>query len=174
MKEKWKDVLGYEGKYQVSDLGRIRTLTPRHGGTTLVLHPSHDKDGYLIIWLYKNGTKTFKRVHRLVAEAFIENKDKKPQVNHIDENKENNCVNNLEWVTCKENNNHGTRNARVSAAKRNTKCKKIIQMDFNGGVLKTWDSVNEVERQLGFDTAALSRCCRWIQKTSYGYRWEYA
>ena len=107
MKEIWKDIKGYEGIYQVSNFGRIKSSY-----TKRILKGGKNKAGYLLVGLYKQGVLSRKSIHRLVAEAFIPNPDNKPEVNHIDENKTNNMVSNLEWMTAKENINHGTRNER--------------------------------------------------------------
>lgn len=103
MKEVWKDIEGYEGLYQISNLGRVKRVA-----TGKVLKGGKDKDGYLMVKLYKNNIRSNKKIHRLVAEAFIPNPENKPQVNHADENKTNNSLDNLEWMTAKENINHGT------------------------------------------------------------------
>lgn len=121
--ETWKDIKGYEGRYQVSDKGRVKSLahvTIRKNGRKLplkerILKPSTNHKGYLLVVLYdySGKAKTIK-VHRLVCEAFHKNPDNKPCVNHIDENKANNKASNLEWCTVKENCNYGTRNARIA------------------------------------------------------------
>ena len=111
MNEIWKDIEGYEGLYQVSSFGRVKRVT-----TGRILKGSKDKDGYLVVGLYKNNTKSTKKIHRLVAQAFIPNHEHKPEINHIDEDKTNNKVSNLEWITRKENLNHGTRNERAGKA----------------------------------------------------------
>lgn len=110
--EIWKDIKGYEGIYQVSNLGRVKSLK-RYSNNNAntkdrLLKPSFNKKGYLRVVLCKNGIQYNKTIHRLVAEAFIPNPDNKPQVNHIDEDKTNNRISNLEWMTNKENRNHGT------------------------------------------------------------------
>lgn len=115
--ESWKEVVGYEGLYEVSSCGRVRSLDrlihrEQSGNKVVIpikgklLSLRQDKDGYLIVNLSKHGTKVSKRVHRLVAQAFIANPEDKPQVNHIDGKKNNNIVSNLCWVTSLENISH--------------------------------------------------------------------
>lgn len=99
--EIWKDITGYEGLYQVSTLGRVLSLRKN-----IILKPGNDKDGYLNINLSLNSKSKTLKIHRIVAKMFIENIDNKPQVNHIDFNKKNNNINNLEWCTIKENSMH--------------------------------------------------------------------
>ena len=120
MTEIWKDIVGYEGLYQVSNLGNVKRLKGYKGrgkGYIVEEHlikPSISSNGYQNVVLCKNGkTKTF-TMHRLVAIAFLYNSDNLPQVNHKDENKLNNCVDNLEWCDSKYNNNYGTRNKKCS------------------------------------------------------------
>lgn len=120
MTEIWKDIVGYEGLYQVSNLGNVKRLKGYKGrgkGYIVEEHliqPSINSRGYQNVVLCKNGkTKTFS-MHRLVAIAFLDNSDNLPQVNHKDENKLNNCVDNLEWCDSKYNNNYGTRNKKCS------------------------------------------------------------
>jgi hypothetical protein len=173
MSEIWKSVIGYEGLYEVSSLGNVRSVNWRGLGYRK-FSPVPDRDGYLQITLTKNGKQQNARVHRLVAMAFVDNPENKPQVNHIDEDRSNNVASNLEWVTCLENNNHGTRNIRVSQSKRNTNCKRILQLNKNGDPIREWVSINEVERQLGYDTGLMSKCCKGKKKSAYGYLWKYA
>ena len=120
MKEIWKDIKGYEQLYQISNFGRVRSLNKtlknrfsffkRNG---IILNPLKLTKGYLGVRLYHQSKGETKRIHRLVAEAFIPNPDNLPCVNHKDENKENNCVDNLEWCSIEYNNNYGTRNERI-------------------------------------------------------------
>lgn len=118
MKEIWKDIEGYEGKYQVSNLGRIKSLERKNSrGNQIrekILKLIYDKDGYLLVNLYKNSKKKTYKVHRLVALAHIPNPNNYPQVNHKDENPSNNHISNLEWCTNKYNCNYGTKKERLS------------------------------------------------------------
>lgn len=120
--EEWKDIKGYEGLYQVSNLGRVRSLSRYVKHRTIyilkgkLLKQRTRGKGYLAVTLCKNSKLKHYYVHRLVAEAFIPNPNNLPQVNHKDENKSNNCVDNLEWCDDKYNTNYGTRNERHSMA----------------------------------------------------------
>lgn len=172
--EIWKQVKGFEGLYEVSNLGNVRSLNYHNWGIVKNLTPTADKFGYLRVCLSKNDRQYNGIVYRMVAQAFIENPDNFPQINHINEDKSDNRVENLEWCDCLYNNNHGTRNNRISQSKRNTKCKKVIQMDLDGNVLREWVSLNEVMRVLGFNAAFVARCCHGVKPTAYGYKWQYA
>ena len=113
MIEVWKDISGYEGIYQVSNTGRIKSLSRRVPGlntnTEIILKPHTDKDGYLIVGLHNHGKSSNKKISRLVAQAFIPNPDNLPEVNHKDENKKNNNAENLEWCTTRYNLTYGNR-----------------------------------------------------------------
>lgn len=171
--ELWKPIKEFEGIYEVSNLGNVRNVSNGlHNYRILKQH--HDKDGYLRVGLSLNNKKYTKYVHRLVAESFIKNQYNKPFVNHKDEVKDNNNVSNLEWVTCIENNNYGTRNQRLSESKRNTNCKAINQFDLDGRLIKKWVSLNEIGRQEGYDITHIMRVCKGVKKTGYGYKWQYA
>ena len=161
MKEIWKDCKGYEGKYQVSNLGRVWSI-----GSQKYLKGSYDKDGYIRVNLTaKNGKVKREYIHRLVAKAFIPNPNNYPQVNHKDENKQNNCVDNLEWCTAKYNSNHGTRNKRVSKA--NSIPVYCFELD------KTFYGTREAERELGINHSSISKACKGKLKRAGGYLWEY-
>ena len=173
MTEIWKSVCGYDGVYEVSNLGNVRNVNWRGlGYRNLAL--VRDKDGYLVVTLCRNGLQRVTRVHRMVANAFIDNPYNKPQVNHKDEDKTNNRIDNLEWVSSHENNNSGTRNSRISKSKLNANCKRILQLEKNGELLKEWVSISEVYRQFGYDTGLISKCCMGKKKSAYGYLWKYA
>lgn len=167
--EIWKDIDGYEGLYRVSSHGDV--ISVRSGN---LMTPAVDKYGYFNVCLTKDGRSVSRKVHRLVAQAFIENPLNKEQVNHIDENKANNSVSNLEWATARENTNHGTRNVRMGLSKRNTNCTEVMQLDLCGNPIRKWSSFNEVYRQNGYDTGLLVKVCQGKKQTAYGYKWRYA
>lgn len=168
MPELWRDIESYEGLYQVSNYGRVKSLNYARTGKARNLRLGKHRQGYREAHLSKEGkTKIFK-VHRLVASAFIPNPENKKEVNHIDEVSSNNRMDNLEWVTPSENMNHGTRNRRV-AAKISI---PIVQIDMSGEVVHRFASAAEAGRQ-GFDSSHIVKCCRGILTTHRGYCWEY-
>lgn len=172
-KEYWKPVLGYEGLYEVSNWGRVKSMNYNHTGKERIMKLVPNKAGYLYVVLYKNGkVKTF-RVHRLVAEAFLPNPDNLPEVNHKDENKLNNNVNNLEWCSAKYNSNFGTRNKRIIAKNTNGKrSKKVYQYTLDGQFVREWKSTAECGRN-GFNQGAVAACCRGELKTHKGFIFKY-
>ena len=173
MEEIWKDIEGYEGKYQISNLGRIRILK--------IMILQETKHGYISINLYKNGKSRRQTVHRLVAKHFIPNLQNKRCVNHIDSNRKNNRVDNLEWCTDKENMQHSmkygySKNLLDRLQKiREKRKKKINQYDLDGNFIKQWNSLTEAAKMLGKKKCgAISNCCKNRNKTAYGYKWQYA
>ena len=191
-KEIWKDVKGYEGIYQVSNLGRVRSLDRMAGRNRLykgrvIMERTHNT-GYKFVRLCRNNKFEQPSIHRLVAEAFIPNPNNKPTVNHIDENKGNNIVTNLEWATYKENCNHGTRNIRahinrdekkVGEKVRQTRkklgmCHKINQYDLEGNFLKQYECAYDACVVLNCKASGIGAACRHTLKTYKGYKWEYA
>lgn len=171
--EIWKDVVGYEGRYQVSSMGRVKSLErkDRLGRTVKerILKPGVVGSGYLMISLYAGGKQKMFFVHRLVCQAFHENPDNKPQVNHINEDKADNRACNLEWSTAKENNNHGTHNERVAKARS----KPVGQYTRYGDLVKVWPSTQEAERQAGFNQGNISEVANGNRKTACGFIWKY-
>lgn len=186
--ELWKDIEGYEGLYQVSNTGKVKSLEKKvKSGDRLITKPerilTQQKRGgrtgncYLCVDLWENNKMKMFSVHKLVALAFVPNPNNYIQVNHIDECKANNNAANLEWCDCKYNQNWGTRNARISKTKTNHKStsKTVLQYTRDGVFVAEYPSVNEVERVLGFDEGHISACCigKKGYKTSYGYVWKY-
>ena len=159
MNEEWRDIDEYEGLYQISNLGRVKSLK---FGKEKILKPEKDRYGYLLIGLYKKaGERKHYSVHRLVANAFIPNPNNLPEVNHIDEDKTNNRVSNLEWMTSKEN----TRYSQAVA---------VNQYTLDDRFIRTWDCMNEIHIQLGYITGNICSCCQGKLKSSYGFKWFYS
>jgi len=188
MKEIWKDVVGYEGMYKVSNLGNVRSLdriiTHKNGRQFSVkgklLTPKNHTGGYFQVCL---GAKKYRYVHRLVAGAFILNQENLPEVNHKDENKKNNHVDNLEWCTSKYNTNYGTCIQRMLenmdyskttiAAHKANKI-PVLQLDTNHNLIRKWDSIIAAEIGVrGKKTGLINKCCQGKTKTAYGYKWQY-
>lgn len=131
MKEIWKDIKGYEGLYQISNLGRVKSLGNEYRKKEKYLKLQYSRDGYQRLGLRKSGVAKCEYIHRLVAIAFIPNPLNKPQVNHIDGNKQNNKVNNLEWVTPFENTHHAYKNNLVPHKNEKTPKKTLLKIiDF--------------------------------------------
>lgn len=173
--ENWKDISGYEGLYQVSDWGRVKSLNYHRSGAERLLVGVKNRYGYLVVSLYKDGKAKMYKVHRLVARAFIPNPDGLPQVNHRDEDKTNNIATNLEYCDAAYNSNYGTRNERVSKAKRNdpTKSKAVFQYTLDGSLVRSYPSTMEAGRRTGYDNGYISACCLGKYKQAYGYLWSY-
>lgn len=157
--ELWKDVVGAEEFYQVSSYGRVRNKITKD-----ILKPSKSGE-YRHIGL-RYGFNKDVLIHRLVAEAFIPNPLGLRCVNHIDENKENNRADNLEWCSYQYNTKYGQ-----GALKRN---QRIIQYDLQGNAIKIWESMKEASEELGLCYQGISNCCRGIKKSCGGYAWTYA
>ena len=180
MKEIWRNVVGYEGAYKISSCGNVRGF--RYKGN---FKPADNGFGYLTVCLTKNGKRKTQYVHRLVAEAFIPNPDHLPQVNHIDENKQNNKIENLEWCTAKQNTNHGTAPSR-RLAKRNYKLigdkvsktkssGEVLQFDLDGNFIARHQSPARASYAIkGKRNYNINRCLRGEANTAYGFLWRYA
>lgn len=163
--EQWRSVKGYEGLYEVSNLGRIKSLCARTNTRILIRKPVPDKDGYLTICLKKNGKVRCFKIHRLVAQAFIPNPNNLPQINHKDEDRKNNKVSNLEWCNCKYNNNYGS---------KPSKCfKPINKLAEDGTIIKSYISVNEAATDNGLEPSLISPVLNGRRKHAGGYKWEY-
>lgn len=162
--EIWRDIEGYPN-YQISNMGRVKSLGNNKTRKEKILKSGKNEKGYLIVNLFKEGKGKSFKVHRLVATAFLPNPNNLPQVNHKDENKTNNRVDNLEYCDSKYNMNYGTRTEKTQ--------KPILQFSKTGEFIKKWDSAIQVERELGFNQGNISICCKGKLKTAYGYRWCY-
>ena len=165
--EIWKDVAEYEGFYQVSNKGNVRSVARKdsrgHRCGGRILKPKYDRYGYLHVALYKNGKSKAKTVHRLVAEVFLPNPENSPQVNHMDEVKDNNELSNLEWCTHKYNMNYGTQIERAAQARS----KKVKAVNIKTGEVVTFKSTVEAERK-GYSNGNVSSACKGAYKASNG------
>lgn len=181
--EEWRDIEGYEGYYQVSNFGRVRkldryTLKTNRGVPYLqkykgcIMKAQRMKNGYLYLPLSKNGKYKGHYIHRLVAKAFAPGYREGLAVNHIDEDKMNNLPDNLEWVTYKENNSHGTRMERIGKKER----KPVLQMTITGEVIKRFESISRASMTTGIFMTNISAVChgKYGCKTAGGYRWKFA
>lgn len=183
IEEEWRDVKGYEGLYQVSNLGRVRTLGKIINGRNRsmrllkekILKPHKINGGYLQVILNCNNERKPYLIHRLVAEAFLNNPDNLPCVNHKDECKNNNIVSNLEFCTYHYNNTYGTKLKRQSDKQINGKKSiKVNQYTLDGVFIKTWISLAEVYRKMGFNQSHICQCCKGERCKAYNYIWKYA
>lgn len=176
--EIWKDVIDYEGLYQVSNLGRVKSLDmkltyKRHNGNTFrtrkgkILSTAKMRNGYLRVEMSKNANHKLNLVHRLVAQAFIPNPNNYEQVNHKDGNKENNNVSNLEWCSCEDNMKHAWENKLY-------KGRKVAQYK-DGKLIAIYDNVVKATRTLGYKNVGqnIGKVALGKRKSAYGYQWKY-
>ena len=180
MNEEWKDIPGYEGRYQVSNLGRVKSLareyiTGQHSHTIhlseKIMRPKVRESGYSLVSLNKDGIVKDAYIHRLVAQSFIPNEDDLHYVNHKDENPRNNRVDNLEWCTQKYNVNYNGANIRGGLNRRVA----IVQKTLDGEFVKEWDSALTACKEFGRKRATniSNALVSQGKKTAYGYKWEY-
>lgn len=188
--EIWKDIEGYEGLYQVSNLGRIKSFKT---SKPKIMKNQSDNRGYLQIGLIKDKKRKNFKIHRLVAEAFIENEFKKPQINHINEDKTDNRAINLEWVNQSENINYGSCQIRrrlkiIGKKKKNSTeiARKMIETKIKNNTLNNkripvkcldenikFNSTKEAAEYFGIRASEITACCRGKRKSCGGHRWEY-
>lgn len=162
--EEWRDIAGYEGKYQVSNLGNVKSLQRKER----LLKPASN-GSYLFVVLSKGGESKMHYVHRLVAQAFIPNAMNKCDVNHLNCVKTDNRAENLEWATRRENLVHAHANGLLKPPKR-----KILQFDLSGNLLREWESIAFAARSLNKVSTNIRKCCCGDRyKTAYGYIWKY-
>lgn len=164
LNEIWKPINNYEGLYEISNYGRVRSLN-RQGTKGKILKNDLRKDGYLQVHLVKKGKMKNYLVHRLVAETFIPNCDKLPEVNHINEIKSDCRTENLEWCNKKYNMNYGNRPYRNAL--------KVQQLDKENNILATFNSIREAGRINNLNQSHITKCCKGQLKTTGGYRWRY-
>lgn len=179
--EVWKDIEGYEGKYQVSNLGNVRSFTRWGKGKNLKPSASGNPGPYKHVQLVGKGRGDVRscNIHRLVAKAFVENPEGYPEINHKDGNTLNNVADNLEWCEHLHNMHHALDNGLIShefeRGKLHPNSKAVIQMEKDGTIVKEWESVNQIQRETDYRASSIFCCCnhRKHYKTAYGYRWEY-
>lgn len=168
--EIWKDIEGYEGLYQISNFGRVKSLKWNHSNIIKTLKLSNN-GGYIRTSLFKNKAEKRFYVHVLVAQAFIPNPNKYPEVNHIDENKSNNHVDNLEWCNKSYNANYGNRNKLISI--HSAMLRPVLQFDLKGNFIKEYPSIAEAVEELKIRSSGISNCCAGRYSKSGGYKWRY-
>lgn len=194
--EVWRDVKDYKGLYQVSNLGRVKSVKRyvKHykGGvksiSERILKLTNDSYGYLVIHLSKNGVGKMYKVHRLVAEAFIPNQDNKPTVDHINTIKTDNRIENLRWATDTEQKKNELTKQHSSEAhkgektnfygkygKKHPNSKPVLQYDLDGNFIKEWECASQVQREINIISSNITSCCRgrYGFKTAGGYVWKY-
>lgn len=186
--EEWKSIEGYEEKYLISNKGNVKSLYDKSGNyREYILVSRNAKNGYLYVNLYKNSKSKTKKIHRLVAEAFIPNINNLPCINHIDGNKHNNCIDNLEWCSYSENTKKAIELGLIDkekffkSGKDNIMYNKhgkehpssipVLQYDLKGNFIKRWDNIKEAEKTLKL--FHISNCCKGSRKTCGGYKWKY-
>ena len=191
MEEIWKDIKGYEKMYQISNYGRIKSLSRfinsckqyssiGYYSKEKIIKQSVSKTGYYICTLCKNGkTRTFK-VHRLIAEAFIDNPNNLPIINHKDGNKLNNSIDNMEWCDYSHNNKEAYKqglkesNLKWIVELNKRKRKKVNQYDLNNNFIKQYKSVHEAENETKAHHVNIIKVCKGQRITAGGYKWRYA
>ena len=163
--EIWRDIKDYPN-YMVSNLGNVKSLCNNKTRKEKIIKKGKDSGGYLFVNLHKKGKVKYYYVHRLVAEVFMPNPDNKPCIDHINTDKTDNSVENLRWVTHKENSNNPMTFDKIS--------KPIIQFSKDGEFIKKWDCITDVLRELGINQGNICKCCKGERKTAGGYKWLYA
>lgn len=181
--EIWKDVAGYDGKYQVSNYGNVKSNSRWKKGALLKGGMCGNPGPYRFVVLVKSSRADAKNfyIHRLVAEHFLDNPNGYKEVNHKDGNTLNNMVDNLEWCSRKYNAEHASKTGLLSKSHefetgaKNARSKPVLQIDKRGNVVKEWDSVNQIQRETTYLASSIFCCCnhRKGYKSAYGFRWEY-
>ena len=183
-KEVWRDIPEYEGLYQVSNYGNVKSLARNNCNVCLkdrILKYSKNHQGYKQVALFKKSKQKSFKIHKLVALAFIPNPNNYPCINHIDGNKQNNCVDNLEWCTYSHNNKEAFRlklKKPINKGNFNEKSfnhKQVVQYDLQGNLIRIWGSLIQIKRELGYYCCPISNCCHKRKGfyTAYGYKWDF-
>lgn len=174
--EIWKDIIEYEGLYQISSHGRVKSMKRKAINGKGILRTVREKylklieqRGYLYAALYKDGVSKWYLVHRLVGNAFIPNERGLPFINHKDENKHNNHVDNLEWCDRKYNNSYGTHNERVAKARM----LPVVKLDMEGRYIRTYQSAKDAEIDNGLSKGQICKCCKGKRASAGGFKWKY-
>lgn len=170
MNEEWRDIKGFEGAYQVSNLGRIKRIaSSRRYSSEHIMSPHKVGNGYYSVSLTYKGKKKMLKIHRVVAEAFIPNPNNYPEINHKDENPLNNTVDNLEWCTHLYNSRYGTRGHRIGQSHN----KPVVQCSLIGTFIRRWDSITDITKAYGYEQSNICKCLTGKYSQSYGYVWKY-
>lgn len=172
--EEWKDIKGYEGLYRISNIGKVLSLNYRNYHWAKELVPKKNNNGYLWVELRKDGKSKPFLIHRLVAEAFIENPNNYPLVNHKDENPLNCEASNLEWCTQKYNVLYSMKKHPKRAKNPRKLLKAVNQIDMDGNIICHFANICVITREKGYHNTSIKECCEHKRKTAYGYKWEYA
>lgn len=176
--EQWKIIEDYPN-YMVSNMGRIKSLNYKRTGEEKILKLNKQRFGYYMVSLRKNGNTSKKLIHRLVAQAFLPNPDNKPEIDHINTIVTDNRAENLRWVTSKENSNnpitrkHYSDVRKIMLGSKHPKSKRIIQFTFDGEFVNKWDSVMDVERELGLHHSNIFKVINGVRNHTGGYKWGY-
>jgi hypothetical protein len=175
MEEIWKDIKGFEGLYKVSNLGRVLSLKKN-----VIMKENISNSGYVFYGLYKDGIVKSRFVHRLVAQTFIDNLENKIQVNHMDLNRKNNSIENLEWVTISENQKHSYKNSnrksymKGRAGKLNHLSKEVVMCDNNGIEIKRFESQREAGRIMSINASHINNVIKNKRNHAGGFVWRNA
>lgn len=177
LNEEWKEI--YNGRYQVSNYGRVKSMFMNNSQVhykreKILKNVKRSKNGYYCVSIYENSKLNLTNIHNLVADSFLENKNNYKYINHKDENKENNRIDNLEFCTAKYNCNFGSRNKRISIKSINrpkSKFEKVIQYNLQGNFIKEYENACVATRETGI--GHLRECCDGKRKTAGGYIFKY-
>lgn len=174
MQEIWRDIKGYEGLYQVSNLGNVKRLKGKWvKKERLIKQRTTSTYDYYSVHLSNHQKKRNVFVHRLVAQAFVKNPKNKPIINHIDGNKLNNKAENLEWCTYKENSKKAYELGLNKPARELGRTRKVGQYDLDNNLIKIWDCFFDINKELGFYTQNIWKCCNGWRNKAHGFIWKY-